>query len=344
MTDIAQHVRIFEKDPSDDFVEKRKTVIDELGQSFGKLATVADILLLANDLVASVGAKGALPEARVAEVESLIKNQSGAFVREGQELQILTCALVAALQSLEKATPSTGQWSRFDVLAAGLWSGLSFQTPRTEPRLEQLRVELIERARGLVLGSPSTARNRAPVPNVPVIVAEPEGWVKFAEQSQAVTTRTIESLRTNSALDREELDLLWWVLSDWSTLLGQRLSTALPVLSAIFAAVEVAQLMRRLPGEAHKHLVLRHFASQENLSLTELLGELGEHKRTLATHFHGNQILPACPRVFPLLSAISGHSGSGPAAKVARSLDEWGERALLETAILHIATLPGALV
>jgi hypothetical protein len=31
----------------------------------------------------------------------------------------------------------------------------------------------------------------------------------------------IADLRSNAAVDREEIDLLWWVLSDWSSLLGR---------------------------------------------------------------------------------------------------------------------------
>jgi hypothetical protein len=285
-----------------------------------------------------------MPDPRANEVESYIKKQSTAFVREGQELQVLTCALLAALQSLEMAKPSTGIWTPSDVLATGLWSALSFQKPRSDPRLESLRTELIERSRDLVNKSSSSARNREPVPDLSLKVAEGDTWEKVTDQLKTATNRTIGVLRTNSALDREELDLLWWVLSDWSTLLSQQLSSAPPVIAAVFSGVEAAQFMRRLPNEAHKHLVLRFVDTQRTLNLAELLQELGDRSSVLASRFSENEILSACPRVFPLLSAISGRDVSGVAARIPRSLNDWAARALLESAVLHIATLTKVLV
>ena len=48
--DIAQHIRIFDKTPSDELVEKRIGEIDMLAGKYQDLASVANILQLAADL------------------------------------------------------------------------------------------------------------------------------------------------------------------------------------------------------------------------------------------------------------------------------------------------------
>src|SRR5258708_4677497 len=151
--DIAKHIRIFDKLPSDDLVEKRTASIASLAEKYESLASVENILQLAAELTKGVAKGGSLPEPRIAEIEAVIKATSSSFVRENQALQILTCALVAVLKLLQEASPTNGEWSRRDVLALGLWSGLGFQTPRTEERVEALRSELLLAVRNLVFSS-----------------------------------------------------------------------------------------------------------------------------------------------------------------------------------------------
>ena len=339
MTDIAKHLRIVDKDPTDEFVEKRITAINELSDSYRTLSSVPDILHLANDLSTSVAARGSLPEARTEEIEGAIKRASSAFTRDGQTLQISTCALLAALQYLETADPSSNTWTRADVLACGVWSALSFQTPRSEPRIEHLRVELMNRARDLVLQSSSRARKRESVPDVQDEKSPPSDLAELVENCQA----TVEPLRTNAALDREELDFLWWVLSDWSSILDRRLSGAPPLIAAISAGIEAAALLRRLPGEAHKQIVLRNIESDRLFTLAEVIDELGKDKQPIQAHLPSSELLSTCPRVFPLLSTISGRDVTA-AAKNKLSVHDWGARALLEAAIIRLATLSKVLV
>src|SRR5208282_3106954 len=141
MVDIATHVRIFEMAPTDDLVEKRTAAVKELAIRFSQRETVPKILQLANDLSVGIARKGKIPDALAAEIGAAIKEQSVAFVLSGQEIQVLACALMGALQVLEAAKPSSGSWSKHDVLAAGLWSALSFQPALSEPKLEALRTE-----------------------------------------------------------------------------------------------------------------------------------------------------------------------------------------------------------
>lgn len=342
--DIAQHIRIFDKTPSDDLVEKRTESINALSERYSKLANVTDILDLAADLTKAVAKSSAFPESRAAEVEAVIREKSSSFVREGQELQILTCALLAALKLLTEAKPSVAVWSRTDVLALGLWSGLGFQKPRTEERVESLRSELLTTAREIALRSAVSARTRQDVGDVSVKVPEAYEQAKVASAVQSGITKTIESLRINAALDREELDLLWWVLSDWSELGAKQYSQMSEVAALISAAFEAGNLVRRLPGDTHKHLVLRLLKTDRAISLHEVLEELKGEREKIATFFQSNTLLPGREVVFPFITASVAGKAAGRDGTRTLQLSDWAARALLESSILHVGSLPKNLV
>jgi len=339
MTNIAIHIRIFEAEPADDFVDKRTSAIKDLSAGFAKRKSSLEILQLANDLAEAVSEKGNMPTALAGEIEGAIRPHSTAFVQEGQELQMLVCALLAALQYLETAVPSQGP--KTDILAAGLWSALSHQPPRTEaPKLEALRIELLELSQSLVIATSSRSRNRTEVPDIYAKLPEPLELSTFADALTKGSVKTIKSLRDNAALDREELDLLWWVLSDWSTLLNDTLSSSQDAAVAIARGLEAARLLRRLPGDAHKHLVLKGIVKGDPLSMDNLIKKLGDNRAKLAAAYLGNATLAACPAVFPLLVALSEAHSTENESKEKRSLHDWAGRALLESAILHVTSLP----
>jgi hypothetical protein len=121
--DIARHIRIFDKTPSDELVEKRTEAIDTLAGKYQHLTSVANILQLAADLTKGVAKGGSLSEERVTEVEAVIKEKSPSFVRERQELQMLTCALLAVLKLLTEAKPAHGvlrRTSTWPLVRAGI--------------------------------------------------------------------------------------------------------------------------------------------------------------------------------------------------------------------------------
>lgn len=194
--EIAQHIRIFDKMPTDELVEKRTTAINSLTEKYEGVDTVEKLLQLAADLTKGVAKGGSLPEPRITEIESVIRDTSSSFVRERQELQILTCALVAALKLLTEAIPTSGLWSRRDVLALGLWSGLGFQTPRTEERLEALRSELLLVARNLVHRSATNARVRQEVPAVNLKMPEAYDAKSIAKAVQSSADPAIDCVAT----------------------------------------------------------------------------------------------------------------------------------------------------
>lgn len=345
MTDIATHIRIFDAQPTDDLVEKRISTIDDLSERFAKRKTFATILQLASDLSAAVSRKGVMSTELINEVEIAIKEYSPSFVQTGNELQMLVCALLATLKYLETATPSKRRMNPADILAAGLWSALSFQPCRTEAKLEALRKELLSRSQLMITTTSFSARHRSEVPDFTFNVPEEVDWQTYANAQTKGYSKTIKALRENSALDREELDLLWWVLSDWSSILNETLSVSPVEVAAIVRGIEVACMLRRLPGDAHKHLVLKGIVEGDSLTLKNLVKTLADTRMKLVSSFQDNPLVEACPAVFPLLSVlVSGKTTGVPSANAARTLHEWAARALLERSILHVASLPNPAV
>src|SRR4051794_21132558 len=134
MTHIANHIRIFAANPSDDLVSKRTAAIGEIANTIKAQNDVGNILRDANDLAVAARQGGSLSAHLSQLIEGAIRKSSTAFVAEDDTaVEMLVCGLSGALQVLTGATPMrNGATSIADVLSLGLWSALSFQTPRGE--------------------------------------------------------------------------------------------------------------------------------------------------------------------------------------------------------------------
>lgn len=346
MVNIAKHIRIFNTDPSDDLVDKRTAAIATLTAVLGKKARLPEILQLANNVASGVIDPNKLSTALATEVEAAIKERSTAFDRDGNELEVLICLLLAMCQRLENHEANATSQSSNETRAAAVWSALSFQPSRSEPKLEALRDELMAKAQALVLASGENGRRRLKVPDFSIDDGDEseeeeeseEGDIaQFKEDFMAGTEATIVALRTNADLDREELDLLWWALGDWSDLLDKRLSTLPAPIAAVTCGIEIGRALRKLPASAHKHLALRNIADDaESLNLPELVEAIGTQKEKLLSAFANRQWLSEFPEVFPLLHALQTGKTSADGSDQKRSLRDWGARALLETSILFV--------
>jgi hypothetical protein len=143
-------------------------------------------------------------------------------------------------------------------------------------------------------------------------------------------------LRTNAALDREELDLLWWMLGERSGILGKPLESLSIPSRAIITGLELGALMRRVPSQSHRNLVMRNVGVSEPMSLPELLVSVGDERTSISETLSKCALLADAPSVFPLLAALRSGGAVGDAAAQRRSLADWAFRALLERAVVHI--------
>ncbi len=342
MTNIASHIRIYDPNPTDELVIKRTAAVKEINSLYSKSQPVVATYKLCSDLAQALESEGEMHDEFASTIEAAIQKSSKAFIAEGNHLEMKVCALLGALQAVSITRGSSAKLQTPDVTAICLWSALSFQRPLSEPKLEILRTEVLEKAREFTLKIATATRVRFKVPDIEVEETDETDTADAAtlfNNFKEAADETIAALRDNSAVDREEIDLLWWVLSDWSDLLQRRYSHPDKVVAnSIAAGLEAGALLRRLPSDAHRHLVLRHVPDVEAIDMNELLTALGTEAHQLASSFAGNTIVTRNPAIFPLLSALVQGESNQPSGQIKRSLKDWAARALLERSTLHITS------
>ena len=330
--DVARFVRIFELDPSDDFVAKRANAIKDLRARFLKQTNVEKLMNLASEVLGVFRDPVMIPESYVESIQSAIKKQSESFVQDGRDLEMSVCAIIAVVHAIQGDGKANEGWAVADVLAMALWSGASFLAVSAEPKLEELRSQAIEAAKQRILDSSLKTRIRHKVADFGQFGDETLGVEGFGE----ATAGTIDALRYNAALDREELDILWWVLADTSTLLEKPLTSLSPATRAIATGIELGALLRGLPSQSHRNLSVRGVKEADPLSLAGVVDALGDDRIALAASFESETLVGDAASVFPLLKAIRVGSSDLAGAEVPRPLGEWCARALLERAVLRV--------
>ena len=190
----------------------------------------------------------------------------------------------------------------------------------------------VDAARNRSLNAGLETRDRHDVPAFGAFGSDEIDSETFA----SATIPTVNALRLNAALDREEIDLLWWVLGGVSEIFSRPLQTLSQEVRAVTTGIEIGALMRALPTESHRNLVLRGIEDADPFPLPKLLEALAADRLVVADSLKDEPLIDGAPLVFPLLSAVRSGEGTGRCADVPRRLSEWGARALLERAVLRI--------
>ncbi len=324
MVDIALHVRIFEGNPTDDLVKKRQTAIKEIAAKFVKPNTVSRLLSVANGVALGSIDNGKLPPSLATEVGESITKVSPSFVNEGHDLELATCAMLALMTAVETGTKSSNL-TNADYLAVGIWLAISLQGGGKNERFERLRQSLLELCRDHVLKAANYGRVRSQPSKITDLAADNSNLGNVVENLKS----TIATLYSNAAVDREEIDLLWWSVTGWSDALGAKYADAKPHVAAVALGLDAAKRLRRMPIELHKELVLRRVPEGESLTAVKLVKELGEDRQRLGAVYGSDSDVISNPEVFPLLNALA--SGSvGSIGKITFSIRDLALRALLE--------------
>lgn len=340
MTDIAKHIRIFNPEPDDDFVNKRSEAVNAIVEAFTKNNAIDVLIKLGNDLTVGLQFPERLDKSVTEIVEREIKKQSASFVAEGEQLQIVTLALVAALQYLENNQQGVKTSLTVpDVLGISLWSSLSFQQPMTEKaKFENLRCELLEASKKVVYSNAFSTRSRIEVPEFKKItVVDTTTPNDLASSVQKAFSSVVEPMRTNAVLDREEIDLLWWVLNDWSDIVGKKFSQLNQVQNAILSGLEVSNTLRRLPTEAHYKLAAHSVRNGNLYDAGEILEQMGDLILPISEHLKKHTDIIVNSAIFPLSTILIAGTSDSDNAKTKRLLTEWCGRALLEGTMINMS-------
>lgn len=328
MSDIATHMRITGLQVTNEDVDSRTGAVNALKTAWGKITTIETILAKAADVAASLAGDGSPSEGLGAEVQTAVQKRASAFLFAERPFDVGIVAAHAAIGVIG-AEPGSGGWTIADVWAAALWSALSFQSPLEDPKREALRTHILEAARARSVAGAEAARQRIPVDDfkkVEIVAGEED---KFATSLEKATTATIDALRRNAALDREELDFLWWSLRGRSQLLQKSYSQLDGAISALAVGIEAASQLRRLPCEVHHELVLAKIPENPSLNLGDLISATGEDRDRLGGAFVDG-FVARHPSTFPVLNALATGNTNSDGSSISRSAEEWAGRALLE--------------
>jgi len=328
MDKIATHMRISGVSVSDSDVESRRAAANNLATTWGKERTVANIVSKAVDVAAALGGDGTPSPALGDEIQAAIQKKSPSFLYEERPLDVSVCAGMAMVSILD-AKPSTTGWSIPDVYATALWSALAYQPVLATERRENLRREVLNAAAdwSVTVAEKSRERMNVPDPDDLEITIDPAS--KATSNFGEAIAETVDALRTNAALDREELNFLWWAQLGRSRLLKRQLSAIAEPTRIVAAGIEAARMLRRFPAEVHREIVLRTLDQDPELDLTEMLEAIGDDRAELSTGFIKTNVT-AYPTVFPFLYALATGEVNAADAPLKRRVSEWGERALLE--------------
>ncbi len=335
MINLAIHMRITGLQVTNEDVDSRKEAVATLKATWGKLRNVDEILTKAAEVAEALSGDGTPPPPLGEEVQAAVQTHASAFLHVDRPLEVGIVAAVTAAELVATPANQSG-WLIADVWAAALWSALAFQPQLEEAKREGLRTVVLGAARARAIDGAEAARQRSEVADFGEFTVTP-GAEQGPENFEKATAATIEALRRNAALDREELDFLWWSQLGRSRLLDRPLASIEEPVRIVAAGIEAASHLRRLPCEVHRDVVLRTLDADPELDLCGLLAAVGDDRAILGRPYVDG-VVNRAHNVFPLLNAFATGSTAVNGAKVRRTTGEWGARALLEAGLVRMCS------
>jgi hypothetical protein len=338
MADIAKHIRIFAPDPSDDYVTKRTTAVTAIETALRKKLSGTDLFKITRALVEATRSLGVCPEDVVALASPPLRKASSSFVVEGEGIQISVCALLATAQLLEKIKESA-KISRSElVFAMCLLNGISYRNygSRIE-KFEDLRIEIIEQCKGIIARFLIDARQRKIPKNRNPIQLPADGSIQsLVKNIESSFGSQVDDLLSNSLLDREEIDVLWWVVNGRSKILDEPLTNLSAIQSVVCASLEIGSSLQTIPDEAFIQLACKGVDPKAEVSELELATDLIAFKAQIQSYLEGILRVPQYEEIFPALTLLNGDTADVHEDNK-MALSEWANRILLEVTINSVS-------
>ena len=329
----ATYARMFDPDPDEDFIVRRAEAIKDLRGRLLKRRRIPELITTVSGMCEVFLDPSAIPDSIRHQVEDVIEKNDGSFVAKDRNLEVGLCAIAAINQSIASGieVEKWKGWSVSDVLAGCVWSALSFLPQCNGRKLDALRKWTIQNARDRLHAKSAAARQR-----YQVSAAKEFGGRPVDQNSYAAAVDAIKELQINAMLDKEEIELLRWVMAGKSHIYSKQLASLSSENRPVTAGVEIGGITQAPPSVSHRDYLLCGLGEREPLSLGDLLGALGEGRVRIANSFIEKSLLKEAQVVFPLLSGICCGEATSPGADLPRPLSEWGARALLEHALFRV--------
>ena len=320
MDGFDRHVLICEPQPGPEELLEWRRVVTEVAAGIQKVNSQQGLLAIGSSLQNAVATRaaesGPLGDLVRGAVETLCSDKA----RPGGPLYTCVCAMLGVREVL-----SGGGEAKRGVVAVATWSALSFGVALREPRLERLRSEILTLAQDEAMETASRARRR------PAKLGERRSSRNEAVLKAALA-KTIKVLKRNAVLDQEELSVLRWLLADKSEALGLAVVDINNTETmALAMAMELGQVLTAAPTVGHYRLGSHFVKNRKSLDLRQLMEVVGPDQRHLAALCPDQEVVRGCPAVFPLMRALLGEAVEMEGAEIQRGVNEWWERALLES-------------
>ena len=236
----SRHLAIF--NCGDDGVGRRVSAIGKISARVRRKSSPSDLLTIATVLIRALS-KSILSDEERSAVVAILQKEAPSFVDDGQKSNELATLFALGCAEAINAGPQVASADAMRTLAGAVYSGLEYLSPLDDPAREALRSDIMILCRSRL--KPNQARRRNPVP---------------ADVTGANSAEAINVLASNAELDREEIDLLWWVINDWSELAQQRVSGLAPEVAAVVSTIETSALLAGPAARSHRDIAMRHVA------------------------------------------------------------------------------------
>jgi hypothetical protein len=337
MNTIATHMRITNLQVTNEDVDTRTAAVRDLVAAWGKLKDPEAIIAKGAAIAKALGGAGTPSAAFGLEIEVAVQPHASAFLHSERPLEVGIIAGAAAIELISAAPGNTG-WTVADILGTALWSALGFQPALEDVKREALRSSVLKTSRERSTSGAEAARQRVAVNDFGEFAITAGDDTKAPASFKKATTATIDALRRNAALDREELDFLWWSQLSRSRLLNRMLIDVAEPVRLVAAGIEAAGYLRRFPCEVHRDVVLRTVREDPELDQLELLTALGDDRAVLGQSY-SDGLAGRLPEAFPLLHSLIVGAPSVEGGRIKRRSSDWGARALLEAGLVKIQAM-----
>lgn len=319
---VLEWYRIVNVQPTSETVDRRSAGITRLVKALDDAEDWDSILGTTAGLVGGFDQGHAADAPHVAQIITSIKAEDSTFPQDLTEnaLELRTAAAIALGELMARNGDKPAD--KIAVFVAMLIeSGMGIRPQPDGKHLARVFTELTGLARKILNIAQQHRRKRVPVATKKVLafdenVAEPLPALKSLA---AAVKAAFKELNQQAAIDREELDILWWLYAATSTTVETALSELLPGNAAIACGVEVADLCL-LPPLANADAFVRRAMKEVKRSdtkrtLDKIIADTDRSVWPLLMGHEDESVLgEAYPTLFPLSWLCRRLHASGVAA------------------------------
>jgi hypothetical protein len=314
----------------DDGIERRVEAIKKISGRLRRRTRSSELLSMANQAVQAL-TDNELNADELSAILKIMEKSAPSFVYDDSQANQVSLLFVLGFADAIDVGPNASA-ANMSLLATAANCALAYLSPLGDPAREDLRRDLLGLTRRKAEAEAS--REREPIPDL-----SPEN-----------TTEVIARLGRNAGKDREEIDLLWWVLNDWSQLGDFQLSTSPPELAAVYSAIETSALMYGPGQRAHRDIATRHVrGAEERCEPGEFaLATQPARRAARLALSSGLSSIEANQAVFPALAIVTMDEAdeavpAGATAGHGYTVSDWCRRLVEELSLLrrlgHVARL-----